>query len=92
MALRTSSPLGCVRGCRLFNARKIGSKAPRSGASGWQYRLAGEIVQYLCTDRSPSEVIPLAAEYVEKGLSGPGEMEDSVTDWVINIERRGRRE
>ena len=41
---------------------------------------------------SPSEVMPLATEYVEKGLRGPGEMEDSVTDWVINIERRGRRE
>lgn len=38
-------------------------------------------------DRPPSEVIPLAAEYVEKGLRGPGEIEDSVTDWVINIER-----
>lgn len=57
--------------------------APRSGASANGICL-GDKSGRTCTI-SPSEVAPLATEYVENGLNGEGEMEDSVTDWVINM-------
>lgn len=91
VTFRKSKALGPPRCWRLVNARNTGPNAPRSGASGREGRLgnARDIFGWLGGSLSPSEVIPLAAEYVEKGLRGPGEMDDSVTDCVINIEGGG---
>ena len=94
VALRTFAPLGCTRGLKVFRARKTVVNAPKSGASGAGLRLKlGRERRGTC-GISPSEVTPLATEYVEKGLNGEGEMEDSVTDCVINTERgmAGRKE
>lgn len=90
MEERTLGPLGWTRALKLFSARKTWVNAPRSGASA--NAICSEDNSGGTWTISPSEVAPLATEYVENGLNGEGEMEDSVTDWVINMRIIGGEE